>query len=37
MIQAENLVKRGIKTLVPSMPDWLASGLAKTLMMVLPI
>ncbi|MFF5401155.1 hypothetical protein ACFY5J_28580 [Peribacillus butanolivorans] len=33
----ENLVVRGIQTLVPGMPDWLASGIAKTLMMVLPI
>ncbi|WP_025727694.1 hypothetical protein [Heyndrickxia ginsengihumi] len=34
---AENLVKRGIKTLIPGIPDWAASGIAKTLMMVLPI
>ncbi|KQU12637.1 hypothetical protein ASG65_28010 [Bacillus sp. Leaf13] len=33
----ENLVVRGIQTLVPGMPDWVASGIAKTLMMVLPI
>lgn len=33
----ENLVVRGILTLVPGMPEWVASGIAKTLMMVLPI
>ncbi|WP_146551746.1 hypothetical protein [Rummeliibacillus sp. SL167] len=34
---AENLVVRGIKTLIPGIPDWAATGIAKTLMMILPI
>ena len=33
----ENLLVTGILTLIPAMPEWAASGIAKTLMMILPI
>ena len=33
----EGFLIKGILTLIPGMPEWIASGIAKTLMMILPI
>lgn len=33
----EGFLIKGTLTLIPSMPEWIASGIAKTLMMILPI
>ncbi|MGG4039029.1 hypothetical protein [Heyndrickxia ginsengihumi] len=34
---AENLDKRGTNTFVHGIPDWAATGITKTLMMIPPI